>query len=214
MRPVANQPESQTTPCKSQRPNPARRLRHHVRPWGSVHEFPESPHFLYLRSALSLTQSANPPIQFLESGECADQAAARQRSMDCRLAQHFSVRASPAPLGSTRLAPQTPRDEKKRLPTRPLCFRFAAMETPSPTVFPADAKPRHWPVGRLAHHRNAELAAFLCIPPSDPTRYPAVHPTREHWSRRWRDTAFLHSAPKEPPPRSHPWPGTLAPQFR
>src|ERR1700736_4863815 len=208
MRPVANQPEFQTTPCKSQRPHPARRLQHHVRPSDFVHEFPKSPYFLsllYFRSALSLTQSANPPIQFLESGEGAAQAnsAARQRSMDRRLAQHFSVRASPAPLGGARLALQTLRGEEKRLPTRPLCFRFAAMETPSPTVFPADAKPRHWPVGRLAHHCSAELAAFLCIPPSDPTRYPAVHPTPEHWSRRWRDTPFLHPVRRAPPTRLH-----------
>src|ERR1700680_1771479 len=150
MRPVANQPESQTTPCKSQRPHPARRLRHHVRSSDFVHEFPESPHFLLLLSVLSpisawsLTPSANPPIQFLESGECAAQpnSAARQRSMDRRLAQHFSVRASPAPLGCARLALQTLRDEKKRLPARPLCFRFAAVESPSPTALPTGAQAR------------------------------------------------------------------------
>src|SRR5258707_1010675 len=145
MRPVANQPESQTAPCKPQRSHPARRPRHHVRPLDLVHEFRESPHFLYLLAALSLTQPANLPTQFLESGECASPAnsAPRQGSTDRRLPQHFSVRASPAPPGCARLALQTLRREAKRLPTRPRCFRFAAGETPSPTSSPTDARPRH-----------------------------------------------------------------------
>src|SRR5216684_7566259 len=135
MRPVANQPESQTIPCKPQRPHPARRLQHHVRPLDLARELPESPP---LRSDWGRTQPGNLSIQFLESGECAAQAnsAPRQRSTDRRLAQHFLVCASPAPPGCARPALQTLRRETKRPPTRPLCFRFAAAETPSPTSSP------------------------------------------------------------------------------
>src|SRR5260370_23569116 len=142
MRPVANQPESQTTLCKPQRPRPAQRLRHPSHPLDSVRESGESPH---LPSELCVSQSANPLIQFLESVDYLAQAnsAPGQHSTDRRPPPGFSVRASPAPPACARLALQTLPDETKRSPTRPLCFRFAAAETPSPSVSPTDTLPRH-----------------------------------------------------------------------